>query len=208
MLEYAWTDASRSLNDIPQYNEIDENSQERFRSRYTLPTQIFPGAIPAQFNPRNYALRSGAALWTSAPWHEVADNLQTLRISFRDRLQTKAGPADNPRIRDWMTWDYGLTFFPQADRDNFGEDFGLFYNHYRWNFSDRTSLLTDSSFDLFDNAGRTWSIGVLTQRQSPRQPLCRLPRSQRRPIPQKPNARRQLQLPDEPQMDLHCLSRL
>ncbi len=164
MLEYSWTDSSRSLNDIPQYNEIDENSQERFRSRYTLPTQIFPGAIPAQFNPRNYALRSGAALWTSAPWHEVADNLQALRISFRDRLQTKAGPVDNPRIRDWMVWDYGATFFPQSDRDNFGEDFGLFYSHYRWNFSDRTSLLTDASFDIFDDAGSTWSVGVLTQR--------------------------------------------
>jgi hypothetical protein len=164
MLEYSWTDSSRSLSDIPQFNEIDENSQERFRSRYTLPSQIFPGAIPAQFNPRNFAMRNGAALWTSAPWHEVADNLQALRISFRDRLQTKAGPLDNPRIRDWMVWDYGATFFPQSDRDNFGEDFGLFYSHYRWNFSDRTSLLTDASFDIFDDAASVWSVGVLTQR--------------------------------------------
>ena len=164
MLEYSWTDSSRSLSEIPQFNEIDENSQERFRSRYTLPSQIFPGTIPAQFNPRNFALRNGAALWTSAPWHEVADDLQAFRIGFRDRLQTKAGPQDNPRIRDWMVWDYGATFFPESDRDNFGEDFGLFYSHYRWNFSDRTSLLTDASFDIFDNAASVWSLGVLTQR--------------------------------------------
>ncbi len=164
MLEYSFTDATTGLNDIPQYNEIDENSQERFRSRYTLNSQIFPGAIPAQFNPRNYALRTGAGLWTSAPYHEIADNLQALRIGFRDRLQTKTGPDNAPRIRDWMVWEYGATYFPDAERDNFSKDFGLLYSHYRWNFSDRTSLMTDSSWDLFKNASSVWSIGMLSQR--------------------------------------------
>lgn len=58
MLEYAWTSVSTGLSEIPQYNEIDENAQERFRARYSQ--QIFPGVIPEQFNPRNYALRQGA----------------------------------------------------------------------------------------------------------------------------------------------------
>jgi len=162
MLEYAWTSASTGMSEIPQYNEIDENAQERFRARYLQ--QIFPGVIPAQFNPRNYALRNGAGLWSSAPFHEIADNLQALRIGFRDRLQTKSGPENAPRIRDWMVWEYGATFFPRSDRDNFGSDFGLFYSHYRWNVSDRTSLLTDASWDIFDNAGFVRSIGILSQR--------------------------------------------
>ena len=162
MLEYAWTSVSTGMSEIPQYNEIDENSQERFRARYSQ--QIFPGVIPEQFNPRNYALRQGAGLWSSAPFHEIADNLQALRIGFRDRLQTKSGPENAPRIRDWMVWEYGATFFPRSDRDNFGSDFGLFYSHYRWNVSDRTSLLTDASWDIFDNAGAVRSIGILSQR--------------------------------------------
>lgn len=162
MLEYAWTSVSTGMSEIPQYNEIDENAQERFRARYSQ--QIFPGVIPAQFNPRNYALRNGAGLWSSAPFHEIADNLQALRIGFRDRLQTKSGPENAPRIRDWMVWEYGATFFPRSDRDNFGSDFGLFYSHYRWNVSDRTSLLTDASWDIFDNAGAVRSIGILSQR--------------------------------------------
>ncbi len=161
-LEYAFTQSSRGLNDIAQYNEIDDNSQERFRARYT--TQIFPGVIPAEFNPRNYALRNGAGLWTSAPYHEVADDFQALRIGFRDRLQTKVGPADAPRIRDWMIWEYGASYFPQASRDNFGQDFGLLYNHYRWNVSDRTSVLADANWDLFQTAQNLWSVGVLSQR--------------------------------------------
>ena len=162
LLEYSLTNSSRGVSDVPQYNEIDENSQERFRTRYT--TQIFPGVIPTEFNPRNYAIRAGAGLWTSAPYHELADDFTALRIGFRDRLQTKAGPANAPRIRDWMVWEYGASFFPKSDRDNFGQDFGLLYNHYRWNISDRTSMLTDASWDLFDRAQNVWSVGVLSQR--------------------------------------------
>lgn len=162
MLEYSYTDSSRGLNEIPQYNEIDDNAQERFRTRYTL--QIFPGVIPTEFNPRNYALRSGAGLWTSAPYHEIADDFQALRLGFRDRLQTKAGPPESQRIRDWMVWEYGASFFPNADQDNFGEDFGLLYSHYRWNVSDRTSVLTDASWDLFSKSQNLWSVGLLTQR--------------------------------------------
>jgi len=161
-LEYALTQSSRGLNEIAQYNEIDDNSQERFRARYT--TQIFPGVVPAEFNPRNYALRNGAGLWISAPYHEIADDFQALRFGFRDRLQTKVGPVEAPRIRDWMTWEYGASFFPKSDRDNFGQDFGLLFNHYRWNLSDRTSFLADANWDLFERAQNLWSVGVLSQR--------------------------------------------
>ena len=162
LLEYAYTQSSRGLNEIVQYNELDDNAQERFRARY--PLQIYPGVVPAEFNTRNYALRNGAGLWTSAPYHEVADDFQALRFSFRDRLQTKVGPANSPRIRDWMKWEYGATFFPNSERDNFGKDFGLLYNHYSWNLSDRTSVLADANWDLFDPAQNLWSVGVLSQR--------------------------------------------
>ena len=162
MLEYSLTNSSRSINEIPQYNEIDENSQERFRTRY--PLQVYSGILPTEFNPRNYAIRTGAGLWASAPYHELADDLQAFRLGFRDRLQTKVGPPNAPRIRDWMVWEYGATLFPKADRDNFGEDVGLLFGHYRWNVSDRTSLLTDSSWDLFDHAQNIWSVGILSQR--------------------------------------------
>ena len=164
IFEYSYTDVSRGINEIPQYNEIDENSQERFRTRYA--TQIFPGVIPNEFNPRNYAIRNGAGLWTSAPYHELADNQQVLRLSFRNRLQTKAGPPNSERIRDWMIWESGLSFFPKADRDNFGEDFGLIFNRFRWNISDRTSILGDITRDLFADAQNIWSLGLLSQRST------------------------------------------
>lgn len=161
-LNYSFTDSSRDLNEIAQYNEFDDNATERFRNRYAQ--QIYPGLIPAEFDPRFYAVRHGAGLWTSAPYHELVDDQEVLRLRWRNRLQTKAGMPGSQRIRDWMIWETGASYFPNADRDNFGEDLGLLYGNYRWNVSDRTSFLAEATYDLFENAQNLWSVGVLSQR--------------------------------------------
>jgi hypothetical protein len=163
-LEYRLTDSSDDLANIAQYNEIDDNATERFRGRY--PLQIYGGLIPNEFDPRNYAVRNGAGLWTSAPYHELVDDQEVLRLRWRNRLQTKVGPRESSRIRDWMIWESGLSYFPNATRDNFGEHVGLIYSNYRWNINDRTSLLADGIVDLFQNGQENWSVGFLSQRSS------------------------------------------
>ena len=165
IIEYSFTDSSRNLGQIAQYNEFDENSQERLRNR--IVGQIFPPLmVPAEFNPRFYAVRHGAGLWVSAPYHELVDDQQVLRLRWRNRLQTKAGPVHNPRIRDWMIWESGVSYFPDAAADNFGEDFGLLFHNYRWNISDRTCLLADGTWDFFSNRQNYWNVGVLHQRST------------------------------------------
>lgn len=161
-LNYSYTDVSQDLDQISQYNAFDDNSTERFRHRFT--DQIFGGLVPNEFDPRNYAIRTGAGLWTSAPYHELVDDQEVMRLRWRNRLQTKVGPQGSQRIRDWMVWEYGASYFPQADRDNFGENFGLLYANWRWNVSDRTSILSNAVFDLFENSQDVWSVGVLSQR--------------------------------------------
>lgn len=161
-LTYSFTDSSRDLDEIPSYNEFDDNNTERFRSRFTQ--QIFPGLVPNTFDPRNYAVRQGTGLATSAPFHELVDDQEVIRLKWRNRLQTKSGVQGNQRIRDWMIFETGLSYFPQADRDNFGEDLGLIYANYQWNISDRTSILADGIVDLFDESQEVWSVGVLSQR--------------------------------------------
>mgnify|MGYP002632971304 CR=1 FL=1 len=163
-LEYRITDSSEDLDNIAQYNEIDDNATERFRGRY--PLQIYGGLIPNEFDPRNYAVRNGAGLWASAPYHELVEDQEVLRFRWRNRLQTKVGPAQSQRIRDWMIWESGLSYFPNASRDNFGEHVGLIYSNYRWNINDRTSVLADGIYDLFQNSQENWSVGVLSQRSS------------------------------------------
>ncbi|MDA1013549.1 MAG: hypothetical protein O3A00_03735 [Planctomycetota bacterium] len=162
--EYAYTDSTRDLSLIPQYNEIEDNAQERFRQRAAVNT--FGGATPAEFGPRFYGQRAGLNRLVSVPYNELIDDQQVLRLNMRHRLQTKVGPPHRLRIKDWMTLDTGAAFFPNADDDNFGEDVGLLYGQYRWNVGDRTSLLGSANYDLFDNAQQLWSAGILSQRST------------------------------------------
>lgn len=83
---------------------------------------------------------------------------------MRHRLQTKVGPPDRQRIKDWMLLDLGVSYFPSANRDNFGEDFGLFSSRYIWNVGDRTSIIAGSLYDFFDNGQQLWHAGVQNQR--------------------------------------------
>jgi hypothetical protein len=87
-------------------------------------------------------------------------------MGWRHRWQTKVGPPDRPRIKDWMTLDLEASYFPDADRDNFGEEFGLLGGHYAWNVGERTTLLADAIYDIFNGGQEIWSLGILTQRSA------------------------------------------
>lgn len=161
-IDYYLADSSEDLARIPQYNAFDENAQERFRSRFQ---QIeFMGILPDIYDPRLYALRSGAGRAVTAPYHELVDDQHALRMGMHHRWQTKVGPPENSRTVDWMELDLGLTFFPNAEEDNFGEDFGLLTGRYAWHLGPRTSVLSSGSFDFFDMGQRVWNVGILSQR--------------------------------------------
>jgi len=160
--DYSWTDATAGLNEIPQYNEIDDDAQERFRQRFLVNT--YGGVLPSIYEPRFYAVRTGAGLPVTAPWHELVDDQQVARVALRQRLQTKVGPPDRMRIKDWMTLDLEASYFPNPSRDNFGEEFGLLGARYAWHVGDRTSLLANAAYDLYDDAQQLWNVAVLSQR--------------------------------------------
>jgi len=161
-VDYGYAQSSRSLSEIPQWNEFDDNAQERFRERLLFNT--FGGALPPQFDPRFFAVRSGAGGNVTDPYHELVDDMHAVRLGWRHRLQTKVGPPERQRIKDWMTLDLGITLFPDADRDNFGESLGLFTTRYAWNVGDRTSIIASSLWDFYPDAPHLWSVGVLSQR--------------------------------------------
>ena len=162
--DYSFSDSSQSLANVPQYNEFDDNAQEQFRRRLLVNT--FGGALPATFEPRFYALRSGTSHNVTAPAYELVGSQQALRLGWRHRLQTKVGPLNAQRIKNWMTLDLETTFFPNATRDNFGEDFGLYGARYNWYIGDRTTLTASGYFDTFDAAQQLWSLGLTSQRST------------------------------------------
>ena len=160
--EYGISGTTRKLSDIPQWNEFDDNAQERFRMRFV--TNTFGGVLPPQFDPRFYAVRQGAGSTVTAPYNELVSDQQVLRLNWHQRLQTKVGPPDRQRIKDWMTLDLGASIFPDANRDNFGQTLGLVSSRYAWHVGDRTSILASSLYDFFPEGQQLWSVGVLSQR--------------------------------------------
>ena len=160
--DYSYSHSSQDLAQIAQYNEFDENAQERFRERFLA--YQFGGTLPAIYDPRFYAVRSGAGRGVTDPYFELVDSQQVLRFGMHHRWQTKVGPPDRSRIVDWMELDLGASFFPNANRDNFGEQFGLVNGRYAWHVGPRTSLLANGVFDFFDGGQSVWNVGVLSQR--------------------------------------------
>lgn len=162
--DYSYSDSSASLSEIAQYNEFDDLAQYRFRNR--LIQNTFGGVLPPQFDPRSYAVRTGAAHSVTAPYWELVDDQEVLRLGWRHRLQTKTGPFDNERIRDWMTLDLEAAYFPDSMRDNFGEDWGLYSGRYAWYVGDRTTFLANAYYDTFNDAQQLWNVGLISQRST------------------------------------------
>ena len=160
--EFLYADASQDLDRLPLYNQLDDDAQEFFRRRFAFDTfGIAPGGdTPLQFDERFFALRSGIQSNVTSPVSEIADDLTLFRTGVRNRWQTKRGLPGEARIVDWITFDVHYNFYPDADRDNFGSDFGMLDYDFRWHIGDRFSVVSDGYFDFFGQGLRTASIGA------------------------------------------------
>jgi lipopolysaccharide export system protein LptA len=159
-MDYFLAQSDLPFNRLPQYDELEDDSEQVFRRRFMF--RDFgspPGVFPAGLDPRRYAIRTGLM---TAP--ESVDDLQALRLDARQRLQTKRGVPGQRHIIDWMTLDTSVTWFPQPDRDNFGEDFGLWSYDYAWHIGDRTSILSSGWFETYDHAPKMWNAGLYIDR--------------------------------------------
>jgi hypothetical protein len=165
--EASYADADQSFSEFPLYDEIDDDSVEEFRRRLFF-SPVGGPALAGQFNPkfdpRNWAIRSGIQDDVTANSMELADDLSAVRMGMRHRLQTKRGAMGEERIVDWMTFDSNATWFPDPNRDNFGQDIGLIDYDWRWHIGDRFSILSDGAADTFGNGFRTVSLGGMLNR--------------------------------------------
>jgi len=159
------SDTNKRMTALPLYDPLDDNSQEHYRRRFAF--LDYGGTTPFQFDPRSYALRSGLQNWVSSPVSEIADRLDAVRFGLRQRWQTKRGPPGHRRIIDWIVLNTGAVYFPNPNRDNFGQPIGLANFDFRWHVGDRLTLLSDGMYDFFPQAEKTFTVtGSVSQ--SPR----------------------------------------
>jgi len=165
-VEFMAADSNRDMQDLPLYDPLDDDSIEAFRRHLATNTFGWPSVIPptvahipTRFEERYYALRSGLQNWVTSPSTEIADDLMAIRLGANQRWQTKRGRPDNPHIIDWITLNTNMTFYPNADRDDFGQTLGLLDYDYRWHIGDRLTLVSDGLFDFFGDGQKLCTVG-------------------------------------------------
>ena len=163
--ELSYADANANFDEFPLYDPLDDTSLYEFRRRL-FNTTLPPNIDSPKFDPRTYAIRSGIQGWVTSPSTEMADDLLAARFGMRNRWQTKRGGPGRQHIVDWLTIDTNVTLFPNPDRDNFGQELGLFDYDLRWHLGDRFTVLSDGAADFFGSGLITAAGGILINRPS------------------------------------------
>ncbi|HVX13981.1 MAG TPA: hypothetical protein VHC22_22545 [Pirellulales bacterium] len=154
--------SNRNFTNLTLYDPIDDNALDRFRRRFM--SLDYSGTLPAKFDPRFYAFRSGVQSFVSSPVAEIAGDLEAIQLGMHHRWQTKRGPVGARRIIDFIVLDANATFFPNPNRDNFGAAWGLVNYDFRWHVGDKLTVLSDAAYDFFDQGQKTWSVGASLSR--------------------------------------------
>jgi hypothetical protein len=153
---------------LPQLDRLnDDASEQSWRDvtpwhPYIEATQGMNGLMLASspiYNPRLYAIRR---LVDFNP--DVIDSLQVLQLGWNQRFQTKRGYPGLEHTVDWLTLDVSGSFYPTADRDNFGHNVGFLEYNMNWNVGDRNGIFSSGWIDPFDYGARYWAIGTYFQR--------------------------------------------
>jgi len=138
-----------NLGRIGIQDTLDDNTYELVRRYFAM--EQYETILPPQYDPRLLTLRRSVSPITGTT--DIQDDMTTLDLGIRQRLQTRRGPEGRRRIVDIMTLDLTTTYFPDADRDNFGKAFGQNMYNWEWFIGDRTALQSYGWFEFFDIAG-------------------------------------------------------
>jgi hypothetical protein len=170
-VELLASETNQPLTALPLYDPLNDWSVEAFERRFVTLTYGIgpippPGAapLPAQVDERFYALRYGMGGWVTGPSMEIAGDLEEIRLGIHQRWQTKRGPPDNYHILDWITLDTDVIFYPDPNRDNFGQVAGMLDYAFRWHVGDRLTLVSDGNFDFFDYGEKEVTVGAFLNR--------------------------------------------
>jgi hypothetical protein len=151
---------------FPQLDRMnDDPSDQALRDIHPLEPVFIPGPAGVllktspYYDPQTFAIRR---LVTSAV--DTLDSVEALQFDVRQRLQTKRGYPGQEHVIDWMTLDLSGTYFPQANRDNFGESLAFLTYDWIWNIGDRTALVSSGWFDPFSDGPRVFSVGAFLNR--------------------------------------------
>jgi len=165
--DYGYFQSDVAFRELVPLDRLDDDATDQ--ARRDLRAFRLAGSTPDStarllassplYDPQLYALRKGIQ------WNvENLDDIQALRFGVRQRWQTKRGFPGAQHILDWMTLNVEATWFPQADRDNFGHPFAFLQYDYIWNIGDRTTITSNGWVDPFEDGARFFNVGLFLDR--------------------------------------------
>lgn len=112
-----------------------------------------------KYDPQNYGIRSLADNRI-----DTLNSIQTLQFNIDQRWQTKRGMPGNQHTVDFLSLNLGTTLFPNPDRDNFGQLFGLYNYDLTWNPGDKTAIVSSGWMDSFEGSAKVANLGAFYTR--------------------------------------------
>ena len=147
-------------NQLPQIDRIEDDASDQALRDIRAYQPIFNpkfGTLLANsplYNPQLVAIRQ-LDLYNV----DTLASIEVLQLDVRQRWQTKRGFPGQEHIVDWMTLDLSASFYPNANRDNFGNSWAFLQYDWTWNIGDRTALFSTGWMDPIENGARTFTFG-------------------------------------------------
>jgi hypothetical protein len=149
------------FTNLPQLDRLNDDTTDQ-ALRDIRPWQMIfnPGfgaalATNPLFQPQTYAIRR---LLNSAI--DTRDTVEVLEMDLRQRWQTKRGLSGAQHIVDWMTLDLSASYFPDPQRDNFGQSWSFLQYDWLWHIGDRVSLYSNGWYEPISHGPRTYTFGA------------------------------------------------
>lgn len=162
---YYYAQSSAHISQLPQLDRLnDDTSDQALRDIYPRQPALNPSnATFLQTNqivdPQIYALRR-----LIDNRIDTLDSINVVQLGVRQRWQTKRGFPGSEHVVDWMTLDLQGSIFPQQNRDNFGQLFGVLQYDWLWNIGDRTAIVSNGWMETLDEGPKVFNVGTVFNR--------------------------------------------
>jgi len=160
----AYSDTPNNL--LPQLDRLNDDATQQAVRDITPWQQTFVPGIDGNalytsplYNPRLYAIRRLVDTRV-----DTLDTMQVVQADVRQRFQTKRGYPGQEHTVDVFSFDLSASFFPAANRDNFGHPVSFIEYQSQWAVGDRNGFIADGWVDPFAFGTRYWSLGTYYNR--------------------------------------------
>ncbi|MDY3554458.1 LPS assembly protein LptD [Gemmata sp. JC717] len=163
---YRYARSNEPYNRFPQLDRLNDDAVDQsYRNLRPFQTTFLPGPNGLRlqtspvFDPQSYAIRRLVDNRV-----DTRDDINVLQMDLRQRLQTKRGYPGMEHTVDFLTLDVSASYFPDANRDNFGHPFAFLEYGTVWNVGDRTSIVSNGWFEPYEGGSRYWNVGAYLDR--------------------------------------------